>query len=79
MTNQEKLTKIRAKCVELSKLYGDEAPIARAGMMSTIAAIDRLENPASWWSPHSGGHEAEFAAYLAINQILSAWPDELLD
>ena len=77
MTTTEKLERIKAKCRELLSDGEGRAKYdkqAVAGWRSTLAAIEALECVALWYpSGNPKNDEAE-----ALNQILAAWPDDLL-
>ncbi len=87
MTREEHLAAIVAKCRELLELSWGVNGYAQAGWQATIAAIEGLmsaesliysvqndydESPPKWWR---GRRDCVIEAQ---NQILAAWPVELL-
>ena len=68
MTTTEKLERIAAKCRELLNRPKAGGQSAAAGWRSTISAIELIKVIGAW------SHAAE----SSIDQILAAWPDELL-
>lgn len=80
MTTEEHLEKIRARCVDLLNRQGWNSPTiylecAEAGWRSAIAAIEWL------MTIRQERHQYVLAekASVALNAIISAWPEELLN
>ena len=86
MNTQEKLERIKARCAKdaadyaaCENILSDGQRRAMAAIKSTLAAIDGLQRLEQWrfigWEGDAG-IRAEAGALL--DDILSAWPDELL-
>jgi hypothetical protein len=76
MTTTEHLQLIKAKCEKMIKLAEIEPQSfmesAEAGWRATVTAIDNLE------LIHEQTDMGEYAALDALQEIIAAWPIELL-
>ena len=84
MTQQEHLDRIVAKCRELLAVAEKRTPgrwfggsnaqdaYSCAGWRATIAAIDALD------AAHIAMPDGDDTAWMGIEAILAAWPEELL-